>query len=244
MDGMEFLRFLVFAIVWGFMWRWVVKNRGSWPVAFGHIAGAVSGFMVGAVVLSITLSIFPSKPKPEQAVSAATEVSTPAKQVAAAATADNLPAFVYAPTEAKSEDSPPESALLPFNKSSLPKTLSEKMIRDLLPENGRSLLDAMQQKIGDKADADKSLLALTLCQVFISGKLRYPQSGHLSDSPGAISQRFKDQTYTVHGRLTADNNVGKTVPYKFECSLQYLANEDGDYARWHLLDLKVAESDR
>ncbi|RON42934.1 hypothetical protein [Pseudomonas frederiksbergensis] len=237
---MEFLRFLVFAIVWGFMWHWVVKNRGSWGLLFGNIAGAVSGFMVGAVMLSITLSIFPSKPKPEQAVPAAAEVSTPAKQVAA----DNLPEFVFIPTEAKSEDSPPESALLPYNKSMLPNTLSEKMIRDLLPENGRSMLDAMQQKIGDKPDADKTVLALTLCQVFISGKLRFPQSGHLANSPGATSQRYKDQTYTIHGQLTADNNVGQSVPYKFECSLQYLATEDGDYARWHLLDLKVAETDR
>jgi hypothetical protein len=56
---MEYLRFLIFAAAWGFMWRWVVVNRGTWGVFFGNLAGAVSGFIVGLVVLSITLSIIP-----------------------------------------------------------------------------------------------------------------------------------------------------------------------------------------
>jgi len=56
---MEFLRFLIFAAAWGFMWRWVVLNRGNWSVVFGNLAGAFSGFIVGLVVLSITLSLVP-----------------------------------------------------------------------------------------------------------------------------------------------------------------------------------------
>lgn len=41
------------------MWRWVVLNRGSWGLLFGNMAGAVSGFIVGLVLLSITLSLVP-----------------------------------------------------------------------------------------------------------------------------------------------------------------------------------------
>ncbi|WP_178129038.1 hypothetical protein [Pseudomonas sp. ANT_J12] len=58
---MEFLRFVIFAAAWGFMWRWVVLNRGSWGLLFGNMAGAVSGFIVGLVLLSITLSLVPMR---------------------------------------------------------------------------------------------------------------------------------------------------------------------------------------
>lgn len=56
---MEFLRFVLFAAARGFMWRWVVLNRGSWGLLFGNMAGAFSGFIVGLVTLSITLSLVP-----------------------------------------------------------------------------------------------------------------------------------------------------------------------------------------
>ncbi len=55
---MEFLRFLAFVAVWGFMWRWVVKNRGSWNIFYGNIVGAAGGFIVGLVMLSITFRCF------------------------------------------------------------------------------------------------------------------------------------------------------------------------------------------
>ena len=47
---MEFLSFLAFVAAWGLMWRWVVKNRGSWNLFYGNIVGAAGGFIVGMVV--------------------------------------------------------------------------------------------------------------------------------------------------------------------------------------------------
>src|ERR1700754_2916365 len=64
---MAFLSFLAFIAAWGFMWRWVVKNRGSWNLFYGNIVGAAGGVVVGLVVLSILLSLFPSAHKAEKA---------------------------------------------------------------------------------------------------------------------------------------------------------------------------------
>ncbi|MCR8973176.1 hypothetical protein [Pseudomonas sp. S11P7] len=96
---MEFLRFLAFVAVWGLMWRWVVKNRGSWNIFYSNIVGAAGGFIVGLVVLSITLSLFPSAYKDEQPESVVaqnvepTSVLPEAEAVAPAAELKDAPAF-------------------------------------------------------------------------------------------------------------------------------------------------------
>lgn len=108
---MEFLRFLAIVAVWGFMWRWVVKNRGSWNIFYGNIVGAAGGFIVAMVVLSITLSLFPSSHDYEAAQAENTQVIEPtsllpeAEAVTPAAELKDAPAF--AAIEPDDKPSPP-----------------------------------------------------------------------------------------------------------------------------------------
>jgi hypothetical protein len=129
---MEFLSFLAFVAAWGLMWRWVVKNRGSWNLFYGNIVGAAGGFIVGMVVLSIFLSLFPSAHKPKRApteeVITQNEVTTSllpeAESDSTPVALENAPGF--AAIEPDNQPSPPDSALLPNYANRAPKSMSEK----------------------------------------------------------------------------------------------------------------------
>lgn len=254
---MEFLCFLAFLAAWGFMWRWVVKNRGSWNLFLGNILGAGAGFIVGLVVLSIALSLFvpgskTPKNKTEDAVTqevapaAATPESAPVPAPASVVTAppqaapapDNFPAFVA--SEPQNEPSPPESALLPDFSKRLLVSLPEKDYKDTTVGNDFAVL---RRLAGSNPNADKSLMAFMICEPFIKSAMRFSASTVISSAANASSQRFKDQTYTITSTATARNMLGDDVSYRFDCSIQQLDGNDPGKAAWRLLDLKLKKSE-
>ena len=256
---MDFLCFLAFVAAWGFMWRWVVKNRGSWNLFLGNLIGAVGGFIVGVVVLSIFLSLFPSankskdKPAPEIAKeaaatkpglmpeqeSAATQAPiapVPAPAPAPAPVSDNLASYVA--SEPQNEPSPPESALMPYYSKRMATSVSEKKIEDTAGKNFVTL----RQMMGKDPNADKSVLASVMCTPFIQSAMRFPMAAIITPQEKTSSKRFKDQTYTISNTVTARNMLGDDVRYRFDCSIQQLPANDSGYAEWRLLDLKLQKA--
>jgi len=238
---MEFLSFLAFVAAWGFMWRWVVKNRGSWNLFYGNIVGAAGGFIVGMVVLSILLSIFPSAHKsakaPIEDVITQSDVTTSllpeAESDSTSAVLENAPGF--AAIEPDNQPSPPDSALLPNYASRAPKSISEKTVLDQSDAQGRKALTALRDKLGQNADSDESMLAYVMCGTLVTSTLRFPASARFADSSAIVTKRFKDQVYTLSNKVTARNMNGDDVTYSFDCSVQ----EQPASAEWRLLNLKL-----
>ncbi|MFJ3010904.1 hypothetical protein [Pseudomonas fluorescens] len=238
---MEFLSFLAFIAAWGFMWRWVVKNRGSWNLFYGNIVGAAGGFIVGMVVLSILLSIFPSAHKsakaPIEDVITQSDVTTSllpeAESDSTSAALENAPGF--AAIEPDNQPSPPDSALLPNYASRAPKSISEKTVLDQSDAQGRKALTALRDKLGQNADSDESMLAYVMCGTLVTSTLRFPASARFADSSAIVTKRFKDQVYTLSNKVTARNMNGDDVTYSFDCSVQ----EQPASAEWRLLNLKL-----
>ncbi|KAE9643622.1 hypothetical protein [Pseudomonas sp. PB106] len=242
---MDFLRLLAFVATWGFMWRWVVKNRGSWNIFYGNIVGVAGGLIVGLVVLSITFSLFPSAHTPEaarteDAVTQNVEPTSLLPESESASTTvalENAPAF--AAIEPDNTPSPADSALLPNYASRAPKSMSEKSVLEQSDEQGRKALTALSNKLGHDADSDKSMLAYVMCSPFITSTLRFPASAQFADSKSLTTQRFKDQVYTFSNILTARNMNGDDVSYRFNCSVQ----EKASSSEWTLLSLKLQKTD-
>ena len=238
---MEFLRFLAFVAAWGFMWRWVVKNRGSWNIFYGNIVGAAGGFIVGLVVLSITFSLFPSAYKNEQpeGVMAQNVDSTsllPESESTAAAQLAAAPTF--ATIEPDNQPSPPDSALLPNYAGRAPKSISEQTVLAQSDAEGRKALTALSKKLGHDADSDKSMLAYVMCSPLVTSALRFPASARFADSQLLTTKRFKDQVYSFSNSLTARNMNGDDVTYRFDCSVQ----EQASSGEWRLLALKLQKT--
>ncbi|MFJ5239134.1 hypothetical protein ACIP86_20800 [Pseudomonas neuropathica] len=244
---MEFLRFLAFVAVWGFMWRWVVKNRGSWNIFYGNIVGAAGGFIVAMVVLSITLSLFPSSHDYEPAQAENTQVTEPtsllpeAEAVTPAAELKDAPAF--AAIEPDDTPSPADSALLPNYASRAPKSIGLQTVLDQSDYDGRMALAALNKKLRGDAQADKSMIAYVMCSPFVTSTLRFPASARFADSKALVSHRFKDQVYTFNNTVTARNMNGDDVTYRFDCSVQELPRVDALPAQWRLLALKLQKAD-
>ncbi|MBS4080360.1 hypothetical protein [Pseudomonas rustica] len=242
---MEFLRFLAFIAAWGFMWRWVVKNRGSWNLFYGNIVGAAGGFIVGLVVLSITLSLLPSRHSAEQAPVEntvaqnvePTSLLPESESAAAPAPLENAPNF--AAIEPDNTPSPPDSALLPNYASRAPTSISEKTVLDQSDEQGRKALTALSKQLGHDADSDKSMLAYVMCSPLVTSTLRFPASARFADSKAITTQRFKNQVYTFSNSVTARNMNGDDVTYRFDCSVQ----EQASSGEWQLLALKLQKTD-
>lgn len=242
---MEFLSFLAFIAAWGFMWRWVVKNRGSWNLFYGNVVGAAGGFIVGMVVLSIFLSLFPSAHKydraPAEEVITQSDVTTSllpeAESDSTSTTLENAPGF--AAIEPDNQPSPPDSALLPNYASRAPKSMSEQAVLDQSDAQGRKAFKALRDKLGKNADSDKSMLAYVMCSPLVTSTLRFPASARFADSSAIVTQRFKDQVYTLSNKITARNMNGDDVTYRFDCSVQ----EQPASAEWRLLALKLQKTD-
>ena len=242
---MEFLSFLAFVAAWGLMWRWVVKNRGSWNLFYGNIVGAAGGFIVGMVVLSIFLSLFPSAHKPKRApaeeVITQNEVTTSllpeAESDSTPVALENAPGF--AAIEPDNQPSPPDSALLPNYANRAPKSMSEKTVLDQSDAQGRKAFSALRDKLAQHADSDKSMLAYVMCSPYVTGALRFPASARFADSTAVVTQRFKGQVYTLSNKVTARNMNGDDVTYRFECSVQ----EQPASSEWRLLALKLQKAD-
>lgn len=254
---MDFLRLLVFIAVWAGMWRWVVKNRGSWNIFYGNLVGAAGGFIVGMVVFSITLSLFPMAHKPETThaeetvtrkaapvavmpeaeratVAAPAPVATPAPEPAPAPRpVSSLPAYVA--SEAQNEPSPPESALMPYYSKRMASSISEKTLEDGLGQNFATL----RQMMGTDPNGDKSVMAAVMCVPFVQRAMRFPAASVITQRAKTDSTLFKDQTYTIRNTVTARNMLGDDVLYQFECSIQQLPANTLGYADWRLLDLKL-----
>ncbi|MGY2443314.1 hypothetical protein [Pseudomonas sp. SDO52101_S400] len=254
---MDFLCFLAFFAAWGFMWRWVVKNRGSWNLFLGNLIGAVGGFIVGVVVLSIFLSLFPSankpkdKPAPEIAKEATAtkpglmpEQESPSTQAPTAPVPTPEPASIsdhlatYVPSEPQNEPSPPESALIPYYSKRMATSVSEKKVEDTAGKNFVTL----RQMMGKDPNADRSVLASVMCTPFIQSAMRFPMAAVITPQEKISSKRFKDQTYTISNTVTARNMLGDDVRYRFDCSIQQLPANDSGYAEWRLLDLKLQKA--
>ncbi|PTT30053.1 hypothetical protein [Pseudomonas sp. HMWF021] len=248
---MEFLCLLAFLAAWGFMWRWVVKNRGNWNLFIGNVLGAGSGFIVGIVVFSITLSLFAPQSKTAKRHSAdtATQEAAPAAMmpepereavptpapvtvVTPARSPDDFPAYVAG--KPRNEPSPPDSALLPNYRGRLADSLSEKTRQDEFGEAFSSL----RNQVSKEPDADQSLIASVMCVPFVQKVMRFPASTEISDTAPS-SERFKDQTYTISNRVTSRNMLGDDVTYRFDCTMQRVAAKNLDDADWRLLDLKL-----
>lgn len=241
---MEFLRFLAFVAAWGFMWRWVVKNRGSWNIFYGNIVGAAGGFIVAMVVLSITLSLFPSSPDYETVQTQEAEPTSllpEAESVTPPAALNNAP--VFAAIEPDDKPSPADSALLPNYASRAPKSMAVQTVLDQSDDQGRKALAALSKKFRSDALADKSMLAYVMCSPFVTGTLRFPASARFADSKSLVSHRFKDQVYTFSNTVIARNMNGDDVTYRFDCSLQELPRVDATPPEWRLLGLKLQKAD-
>ena len=241
---MEFLRFLAFVAVWGFMWRWVVKNRGSWNIFYGNIVGAAGGFIVAMVVLSITLSLFPSSPDYETVQTQEAEPTSllpEAESVTPPAALNDAP--VFAAIEPDDKPSPADSALLPNYASRAPKSMAVQTVLDQSDDQGRKALAALSKKFRSDAQADKSMLAYVMCSPFVTGTLRFPASARFADSKSLVSHRFKDQVYTFSNTVIARNMNGDDVTYRFDCSLQELPRVDATPPEWRLLGLKLQKAD-
>lgn len=241
---MEFLRFLAFVAAWGFMWRWVVKNRGSWNIFYGNIVGAAGGFIVAMVVLSITLSLFPSSPDYETVQTQEAEPTSllpEAESVTPPAALNNAP--VFAAIEPDDKPSPADSALLPNYASRAPKSMAVQTVLDQSDDQGRKALSALSKKFRSDAQADKSMLAYVMCSPFVTGTLRFPASARFADSKSLVSHRFKDQVYTFSNTVIARNMNGDDVTYRFDCSLQELPRVDATPPEWRLLGLKLQKAD-
>ncbi|MBK5527737.1 hypothetical protein JFT86_12360 [Pseudomonas sp. TH06] len=251
---MEFLCLLAFLAAWGFMWRWVVKNRGNWNLFVGNVLGAGAGFIVGIVVFSITLSLFAPESKTakkqiqetviQEVAPVAAEpepVPTPAPVAVAppapAPAPENFPSFVAG--KPQNEPSPPESALLPNFSKRLPASLAEKDFKDTVGND----FAVLRRLAGSNPNADKSLMAFMICEPFIKSAMRFSASTVISSARDASSQRFKDQTYTVSSTATARNMLGDDISYRFDCSVQQVDGNDAGKAAWRLLDLKLKKSD-
>jgi hypothetical protein len=241
---MEFLRFLAFVAAWGFMWRWVVKNRGSWNIFYGNLVGAAGGFIVAMVVLSITLSLFPSaltqtQSSETQRAAAALmpelERSMQPTPVIASTPAESDNLATYVASEPQNEPSPPESALLPNYSKRLPTSLLEKDFKD----NAHNDFTVSRRLAGTHPNADKSMMAFMICDPFIKSAMRFSASTAIASAKSASSQRFKDQTYTISSTVSARNMLGDDVSYGFDCSVQQVDGKDTDKAAWRLLDLKL-----
>jgi len=74
----------------------VVKNRGSWNLFFGNLIGAAGGLIVGVVVLSISLSLFPMAHEPKKPAGEET-VTRKADPVAVMPEAEPAPVATKAP---------------------------------------------------------------------------------------------------------------------------------------------------
>jgi hypothetical protein len=245
---MELLHFLVFLLVWGLMWRWVVKNRGSWNLFVGTVAGILAGFIVALVVMSITLSLFPPAPRPgvAQMQNGETDIASSAirselQNVARltpviASTPDASDMLVsYVADAPQNEPAPPESALLPNYRTRLPASLLEKDFKDIM---GNDFV-VSRRLAGSSPNADRSLMAFMMCEPFIKRAMRFSASTTIADVKGASSHRFKDQTYTISSTVTARNMLGDDVSYGYDCSVQQIDGNDTDKAAWRLLDLKL-----
>ena len=241
---MEFLRFLAFVAAWGFMWRWVVKNRGSWNVFYSNIVGAAGGFIVAMVVLSITLSLFPSSHDYETVQTQEAEPTSllpEAESVTPPAALKDAP--VFAAIEPDDKPSPADSALLPNYASRAPKSMAVQTVLDQSDDQGRKALAALSKKFRSDAQADKSMLAYVMCSPFVTGTLRFPASARFADSKSLVSHRFKDQVYTFSNTVIARNMNGDDVTYRFDCSLQELPRVDATPPEWRLLGLKLQKAD-
>ncbi|MBC3270104.1 hypothetical protein HU765_09210 [Pseudomonas sp. SWRI81] len=237
---MEFLRFLAFVAVWGFMWRWVVKNRGSWNIFYGNIVGAAGGFIVGLVVLSITLSLFPSAYKDEQPESIVAQTVEPTSLLpeSESSAAQLAAAPTFSPIEPDNQPSPPESALLPNYASRAPKSIAEQTVLEQSDAEGRKALTALSKKLGHDADSDKSMLAYVMCSPLVTSALRFPASARFADSQLLTTKRFKDQVYSFSNSVTARNMNGDDVTYRFDCSVQ----EQASSGEWRLLALNLQKT--
>ena len=241
---MEFLRFLAFFAAWGFMWRWVVKNRGSWNVFYSNIVGAAGGFIVAMVVLSITLSLFPSSHDYETVQTQEAEPTSllpEAESVTPPAALKDAP--VFAAIEPDDKPSPADSALLPNYASRAPKSMAVQTVLDQSDDQGRKALAALSKKFRSDAQADKSMLAYVMCSPFVTGTLRFPASARFADSKSLVSHRFKDQVYTFSNTVIARNMTGDDVTYRFDCSVQEQPRVDATPAEWRLLGLKLQKAD-
>ncbi|MDI2145978.1 MULTISPECIES: hypothetical protein [unclassified Pseudomonas] len=229
---MDFLRFLAFVAAWGFMWRWVVKNRGSWNLIIGNLIGAAGGFIVGLVVFSISLSLFPSAHEPKS--QSAPEVVDQEPAIA------QVPTPAIAPTpDTTQKTSPAESALLPNYRARAVKSISENLILTELEETSLPLIEAKRQAAGNGADADRSYMAVLMCTPPMQSALRFPSTQHVK-GPAFKATRLKDQNYKVTGVFEADNMLGKAVTYDYSCSVQAVPGKDGD-TQWNLQDLSLTQ---
>lgn len=249
---MEFLYFLLFLLVWGLMWRWVMKNRGSWNLFFGTFAGVLAGFIVALVVLSITLALFPLAPRspvePTQSDEAEISSSSPAPVTQTVSrlmpviastpdTSDNL--VDYVASAPQNEPSPPESALLPNYSERLPSSLLERDFKDIM---GNDFV-VSRRLAGSNANADRSLMAFMMCDPFIKRAMRFAAATSIAGAESASSHRFKDQTYSINGTLTARNMLGDDVRYAYDCSVQQVDGNNPDKAAWRMLGLKLKKVD-
>ncbi|MFJ2324088.1 hypothetical protein [Pseudomonas sp. NPDC087817] len=267
---MEFLCLLAFLAAWGFMWRWVVKNRGNWNLFVGNVLGAGAGFIVGIVVFSITFSLFVPERKTAQKQIQET-VTQKVEPVAVMPEAEPAPEPAPTPppvtvvppapapapatataTATATENLPAYVASSPQNEPSPPESA-------LLPNFSKRLPAALAEKdfkdnvsndfavlrrlAGSNPNADKSLMAYMICEPFIKSAMRFSASTVISSARDASSQRFKDQTYTVSSTATARNMLGDDVRYHFDCSVQQQDGNDAGKAAWRLLDLKLKKSD-
>lgn len=232
---METLLLLMFVLVWAGMWYCVVKNRGTWPLLFGHLAGIVSGFIVAFVVYMIMNALFPEqKTTPASPAAAIDKPASPPKNTDTQRTDELLSFVAHTPVV---QTPAPDSPLLPGNSERYPSLSTPLLATTLEPEWQREYTKA--RGAADMVKGNNSMLANLMCRSVGKKALRFPESAAFDDLQYYRFDRFKSQTYTVLNRVRGQNMEGTVVNLGFDCTVQFISGNGLKDDQWKLLELTM-----
>jgi hypothetical protein len=232
---MDTLWVLMFFVVWAGMWYWVVKNRGSWPLWFGHIAGIAAGFIVAFVIYMIVRGLTSGEPTAPASAPTANSVKPPEPKSTDTANNGELLGFVaHAPA---SHSSGPDSPLLPSDSERYPR-LSTPLLASTL-ESGWKGEYAKLRSGADMAKGNNGPLANLICRSVAKTTLRFPESAIFDDLEYYRYDSFKAQTYSVVNRISGQNMQGTQVNLGFDCAVQFVSGNGLNNDQWRLLELNM-----
>lgn len=222
---METSLIVMFLVVWAGVWVWVVKNRGTWPVFFGHFAGVIAGFIVAAVVYVTVNGLLSEKSTP-----ATSSVAQP--QIA---NESQLRSFV--PRAPVSRASAPTSPLLPTDSPRYPR-LSTPLLSASLDPQWRSQY-AQWRASADMVNGVNGSLAGLICRSAAKSTLRIPDSAAFDEIEDFRFDRYKSQTYLLTSRIRGENMEGSMVSLGYDCAVQFVSGNGIKDDQWRLLELTM-----
>lgn len=222
---METALIVMFLLVWAGMWVWVVKNRGNWPVFFGHFAGLIAGFIVAAVVFVIVDGLLPEKSTPATSSDTQPQIANESQ----------LRSFV--PRSPVSRTSAPTSPLLPTDSPRYPR-LSTPLLSASLDPQWSSQYEQWRAS-ADMAKGVNGSLAGLICRSAAKSTLRIPDSASFDETEDFRFDRYKSQTYLVMSRISGENMEGTMVSLGYDCAVQFVSGNGIKDDQWRLLELTM-----